>query len=140
MRQFLRPFLVVLAVTFPAGAMAHQEMLEGSEWGVVGDPETGGRFISFAGQGRVFGFGGCNRIMGKFEQHDEHLTISNMASTRIACAPEIMAKEAEFLEVLGKVRGAKVDHTLLLLLDENGADLKTLIRRSAPVPEENTEN
>jgi heat shock protein HslJ len=132
MMHFPRLFPVILALLVPSVAMAHEEMLEGSEWGVVGDPETGGRFISFAGQGRVFGFGGCNRFSGTYEQHDTHLTISPLATTKMACKGDGQARETEFLEVLGKVRGAKVDHTLLLLLDDKGSDLKTLIRRAAP--------
>lgn len=134
MTPYLRPILIVMALLFPGAAAAHEEMLEGSEWGVVGDPETVGRFISFAGQGRVFGFGGCNRFTGSYEQHDGHLAISPLGSTRKACEGGSMAREAEFLEMLGKVRGAKVDHTLLLFLDDKGSDLKTLIRRGAPPP------
>lgn len=138
MPSVLRTLLIVLASLLPSTAFAHQEMLEGSEWGVVGDAETGGRFISFAGQNRVFGFTGCNRFTGTFEQHDEHLTISPLATTRMACIGDGQAREAEFLDMLGKVRGAKVDHTLLLFLDDKGSDLKTLIRRGdqAPADEE----
>lgn len=136
MRSILRPLLIALALLLPSAATAHQEMLEGSEWGVVGDPESGGRFISFAGQNRVFGFTGCNRFTGTYEQHEEHLTISPLATTKMACVGEGQAREAEFLDVLGKVRGVKVDHTLLLLLDDKGSDIKTLIRRGAPAPAE----
>jgi heat shock protein HslJ len=136
MPSFLRPILIVLAFLLPSAAMAHQEMLEGSEWGAVGDPETGGRFISFAGQGRVFGFAGCNRFTGTFEQHDEHLTISPLATTKMACKGDGQTRETEFLDMLGKVRGVKVDHTLLLLLDDKGRDLKTLLRLGAPAPAE----
>ncbi len=131
-----RLFLIALALLLPSAVAAHQEMLEGSEWGVVGDPEAGGRFISFAGQNRVFGFTGCNRFTGTFEQHDEHLTISPLATTRMACVGDGHGREAEFMDMLGKVRGAKVDHTLLLLLDDKGSDLKTLIRRGSPAPAE----
>lgn len=118
----------LLAAATPA--LAHEEKLEGSEWGMVGDPETGGRFLSFAGQGRFFGSAGCNRIGGTYEQHDAHLTISAEFMTEMACAEDVMKREAEFIELLGKVRGVKVDHTLLLLLDEKGSDLRTMIRRT----------
>lgn len=136
MPSVLRPLLIILALLLPSAAAAHQDMLEGSEWGVVGDPETGGRFISFAGQNRVFGFTGCNRFTGTFEQHGERLTISPLATTKMACVGDGQAREAEFLDMLGKVRGAKTDHALLLLLDDKGSDLKTLIRRGAPAPAE----
>ena len=111
-------------------AWAHEEKLEGSEWGVVGDEGPKARYISFAGSGRVFGFGGCNRFSGSYEQHDHHLTLSRMAATRMACPDDQMRKENEFFERLSKVRGVKVDHTLLLFLDEAGGDLKALTRRN----------
>ena len=127
--RFFAPLSAAVLMLCAVPALAHQEMLQGSEWTVIGDPAEGGRFISFAGSGRVFGFGGCNRFSGKYEQHDEHLTISPLAMTKMACPPEKMQQETEFLDILSKVRGVRVDHTLLLFLDEKGADLKALSRR-----------
>ncbi len=139
--MLLRAILLtaVLLSVGAAPAFAHEEKLEGSEWGVVGEEGPKARYVSFAGSGRVFGFGGCNRFTGSYEQHDSHLTISPLAATRMACAPEVMAKETEFFDLLSKVRGVKVDHTLLLLLDESGADLKALSRRNAEPSESGDE-
>lgn len=80
---------------------------------MAGEHGDAARFISFASSGRIFGFGGSNRFSGTYGQHDEHLTVSPLATTKM----------------LGKVCGAMVDHTLLLLLDEAGEDLKPLIHR-----------
>ena len=121
---------MMVAAAVSGSALAHAEKLEGSEWGVVGDDGEGARFISFAGSGQLFGFGGCNRFTGTYEQHDHHLKIKPLAATRMACTPEIMQKESEFLAVLEKVAGVKVDHTLLLFLDEAGGDLKAMTRRN----------
>jgi heat shock protein HslJ len=139
MRLFplLCPALVMYALAVPVAA--HEQHVEGTEWGVVGDAGADARYISFAGSGRVFGFGGCNHLSGNFEQHDGHLTISALAATGKACAAASMTKEREFLELLSKVRGVKVDHTLLLFLDEAGADLKALTRRNAGTSESTTE-
>lgn len=123
--------LVAAMALLPLPALAHQMSLEGSEWGVAGDQGHQARYISFAGSGRVFGFAGCNRFTGTFTQHDHDLVISPLATTRMACPPEIMKKEQEFLDLLTRVRGAHVDHTLLMLLDAGGADLRTLVRRDA---------
>lgn len=122
-------FALAMLAALSGAALAHEEKLEGSEWGFVGDSGEKARFLSFAGSGRIFGFGGCNRITGTYEQHDGHLTISPVATTRMACPEDVMAKERDLLDLLGKVRGVRVDHTLLLFLDENGADLKALTRR-----------
>jgi len=40
-----------------------------------------------------------------------------------------MEKKDDFLAMLAKVKSVQVDHTLLLLLDETGADPRTLMRR-----------
>lgn len=122
---------VASAAILSTAALAHEEKLEGSEWGVVGDDGEGARYISFAGSGQLFGFGGCSRFTGTYEQHDHHLTIAPVAATKMDCAPDVMQKETEFLGLLGKVGGVKVDHMLLLFLDEAGADLKALTRRNA---------
>ncbi|WP_373506267.1 META domain-containing protein [Aestuariivirga sp.] len=129
MRLTSMVFSAVLLVALSGQACAHEEKLEGSEWGVVGDEGPKARYISFAGSGRVFGFGGCNRFSGTYEQHDHHLTLSPMAATRMACPEDVMKKESDFFALLSRVRGVRVDHTLLLFLDEAGADLKALTRR-----------
>ncbi len=57
--------ILLTAVLLSVGAspaFAHEEKLEGSEWGVVGEEGPKARYVSFAGSGRVFGFGGCNRF------------------------------------------------------------------------------
>lgn len=129
MRFSIAAAIAVLAVC-SSPALAHEQMIEGTEWGVVGDQGGKARYISFAGSGRLFGFGGCNRFSGTYEQHDRHVTISPLATTRMACADDVMTKELAFLDMLGKVRAVQVDHTLLLFLDEAGGDLKALTRRN----------
>jgi len=122
---------VVISALACSTAMAHEQKLEGSEWGVIGDQGDSARYISFAGSGRLFGFGGCNRFTGTYEQHDQHVTIAPLATTKMACAPDAMQKESDFLTILSKVAAVRVDHTLLLLLDSAGADLKALSLRNA---------
>ena len=125
----LAALLATAVIVMAQPAFAHEEMLEGSEWEMIGESGPKPRFISFAGSGRLFGFGGCNRFTGTYEQHDGHLTISPLAATRMACADDVMKKEQEFFDMLAKVRSVKVDHTLILFLDESGSDLKAMSRR-----------
>lgn len=125
------PFAAALVTGLASTALAHEQALEGSEWGVAGDLGDAARYVSFAGSNRIFGFGGCNRFSGTYQQNDTELTIAPLAATRKACEPDVMSREDAFLTMLQKVRGVRVDHTLLLLLDENGADIKALIRRDA---------
>lgn len=112
-------------------AMAHDVKLEGSEWGFVGDEGPRARFVSFAGEGRIFGFGGCNRFSGEYLQSGNKVMIKPLASTRMACDEAAMQKEQALFELLGKVGQVHVDHTMLMLLDASGEQLTTLMRRGA---------
>ncbi len=123
---------MVMGLMLASAAAAHEMKLEGTEWGIVGDQSDGARFISFAGGGRLFGFGGCNRLSGTYEQHGDHLTISPLTDPKQnRCPTEAMRREEDFMAILAKVRGIQADHTLLLLLDEQGTDLRALTRLGA---------
>jgi heat shock protein HslJ len=99
----------ILPLCLAGSALAHEMKLEGTEWGYVGDQEPAARFISFAGEQRVFGYGGCNRFSGEFLQSGLQLMIKPLATTKMACPPENMKREDEFLALLGKVRGIRVE-------------------------------
>lgn len=127
-RWFAAAFLLLLPA---AAALAHDVKLEGSEWGFVGDSGPQARFVSFAGEGRIFGFGGCNRFSGDYLQSDGKLMIKPLASTRMACDDAQMKNEQAFFDLLGKVTAIHVEHTMLMMLDQGGAQLTTLMRRGA---------
>lgn len=131
--SFKLPALALMLSLCGAGpGLAHDMQLEGSEWGVVGDDGASARFVSFAGEHRVFGFSGCNRFSGEYLQGENQLTVKPSATTQMACAPENLKREEDFLTLLGRVRSIRVEHTMLMLLDDSGAQLTTLIRRGAP--------
>ncbi len=127
--------LVTLTAVFllscGGAALGHDMRLEGTEWRFVGDIGPAARFVSFAGEKRVFGFGGCNRFSGEYEQSDNQLTVKPLATTRMACPPDMMKREEEFLAMLGQVHGVVIEHTMLMLLDQGGAQITTLIRHGA---------
>ncbi len=130
MRRFAWWLLVAIMVTTPIAANAQLPLLAGTSWQMSGEPENGGRFINFGAEGRFSGFAGCNRIMGRYAVENGLLSISPIGATRMACAPEVMARETEFLVMLGKARGAKVENGVLRLFDEAGGELGTLEQRS----------
>ena len=72
---------------------------------------------------RVSGTGGCNRLMGGFQLNGEQLRFSRLASTRMACSPEVMAYERRVVEALEQVRRWSIDKRNLLLQDERGRTL-----------------
>jgi heat shock protein HslJ len=58
--------------------------------------------VSFGGDGRISGSGGCNTFSGSYRADAEKLSIGPLAATRKACAaPEgVMAQEGAFLRAL----------------------------------------
>lgn len=110
-------------------AFAHDDKLAGADW--VLDGATGKRapFLHFDG-GRVGGFAGCNRFGGQYEQTGGGLSFSPLAATRMACM-DGMDTEQQFLDMLGKVKGMKLEGDKLELLDAQGKVLASFTRRVA---------
>ena len=83
-----------------------------------------------AGNWRVSGSGGCNRITGSYEwdRNDNQLRITKMVATRMACVSG-MGQEQRFLQALGKVARERFSSShkpapdQLELLDASGAVL-----------------
>ena len=74
-------------------------------------------------QERVSGTGGCNRLMGGFRLTDEELSFSKLASTQMACVPDVLAYERRYNEALTRVRRWSIDKRNLLLHDAAGRAL-----------------
>lgn len=71
-------------------------------------------------EGRASGRAGCNQYSGYLQAAGEALRVSEIRSTRMACAPPAMEQERRFLTALGEVRVARPDGDRLTLLDEAG--------------------
>jgi len=71
-------------------------------------------------QGRVFGFNGCNRSFGTFRSETDKITVNMGSSTMMACSPEAMELEQEFMQSMtGKTYSYDIaDQTLNMY--ENG--------------------
>jgi putative lipoprotein len=110
--------------------MAHAATLElaGSEWGFAGETAKSAPFVQFRSDGKVGGHSGCNRFTGTYTQKDDELTIGPLASTRMACQPEVMEREQKFL-ALSNVRYVEATHLQLTLKDGNGEVLAKMVRR-----------
>lgn len=70
--------------------------------------------------GRVSGSGGCNQLLGGFEQQGERLKFKALASTMMAC-PEGMDQEVRLLQSLERVELFRLRGNHLDLLDAQGA-------------------
>lgn len=79
---------------------------------IVADLNGGGRIeaasLEFAA-GSIAGSSGCNRLSGSWRQEGAALAIGPLASTRMACAPAVMAVEQRLLATLAAVQSVVFD-------------------------------
>ena len=102
--------------------------LAGSEWGFAEETGKQARFIQFR-EDAVGGSLGCNRFTGRYTFEDGVLKIGPLASTRMACPPDVMQRETEFAAILENARSAEPSATALVLKDADGTVLAELVRR-----------
>ncbi|UAB81798.1 META domain-containing protein [Marixanthomonas sp. SCSIO 43207] len=76
--------------------------------------------LSFAAlSGRVSGDAGCNTYFADYSTNVNSLTIGEVASTKKACAKNIMQVENRFLETLANVGGYRIQDNVLTLYAKN---------------------
>ena len=133
----LAALLLVTAGNAPAGPDA---ALAGTYWRAVaidGNPTVSlpkqrEAHLVFAAEGnRVSGSTGCNRVVGTFTQTAEVLRFSPMASTKMACPPNLDAQERAFLEAVQATAAAQISGNTLELKDAAG---KVRLRFEACAP------
>ena len=135
------PHLIIATTLMLAGASmglaqgtTMPGMLAGSEWrvdsiGSVGVGADSRASIAIAADGALSGSGGCNRLMGRADIKGEALTFAPLATTRMACAPDIMQHERKLLDALQATRSYRLEGAALTLRDVSGAELMRLARR-----------
>jgi len=108
-------------------AAAALTSLAGTEWGpeAAGKPE---QYIQFK-ESDVAGQGGCNRFGGRYTFDGNAIKIGPLASTRMACEPEVMDAEQAWFQMLERAGAAEATPTTLVLKDGNGTVIATLRRR-----------
>jgi heat shock protein HslJ len=77
-------------------------------------------YITLSRQGRMNGSGGCNHLDAIFAQSGRNIRFGRIASTRMACSPEIMARERAFIEALRKTDAYEQDERDLRFYDSSG--------------------
>ncbi len=107
-------------------------LLRGVEW-VVEDIDDGGivdnsrATLEFGDEDRISGAASCNRFMGGYSLSGEGLTLSQMATTMMACDQALMTQELRFLEILGSVQRFELSDDGALVL--HGSDGRTITAR-----------
>jgi heat shock protein HslJ len=120
-----------LAVSLAAAGCAHSQEtamskssalpdLVGTEWvladfGGSGVSPGSEATLAFPQSGRVAGKSFCNRFTGSAQMTAEKVSFGQMASTRMACLPELMDRETRFLKALADAQRIAMDGPDLLL-------------------------
>lgn len=63
----------------------------------------------------VYGFAGCNRLMGMYEVNANRIKFSNMASTKMMCL-EIQTEDSMF-EMMQKSETYRIENEIVTLFD-----------------------
>lgn len=85
--------------------------------------------LDFMESGKLSGFTGCNAFTGNFLMQDGAINLEPIAMTKRACPG---SGEAHFVSTLEKVAQLKIDKEQLILLDEEGMELMTLVPQKHP--------
>ena len=77
--------------------------------------------LTFSGDGRVSGTGGCNRISGEYTFDGERLSVAdNLAMTRRACAPALMEQDQRLVDALTSASAYRIDGGTLTITGADG--------------------
>jgi heat shock protein HslJ len=105
--------------------------LTGTDWSATGI-NTGTGAVSglvagttvtavFGDDGTISGNAGCNTYNGTYAVSGKTMTIGPLATTRMACEPDVSKQEANYLEALGRVTTYTIRGDQLELRDADGA-------------------
>ena len=65
--------------------------------------------------GRASGSSGCNKLMGTYTRNGGALAVGPLASTRMACPPDMMAQESALLDAYALTTGFRIEGDRLTL-------------------------
>lgn len=111
-----------------------------SETGVI-HPDPSLRATLRLEGGKVSGFSGCNRYMGRASWQAQRLKVGHLAGTLMACTdPKVGEQELQFLNLLGQVQLYQVSGRTLVLFGKGQQRLIFTSQASAPVTTPATAN
>lgn len=131
--------LTVGGETFNGCGGNPERLFRGAEW-VVEDLAGSGIIdrsritIEFLDNQRVAGRASCNRYSGHYRFSGESLTLDQLATTRMACAPALMQQEARFLDLLSRVRRAAIGRRGELILSTPDGSRITAVQSTSVSP------
>ncbi|MDX8448368.1 YbaY family lipoprotein [Mesorhizobium captivum] len=118
-----KPQILVLKMAAPA-TEPDTAALYGQSWlieyidgiGVIAEPQATFR-VSEAG--KAGGKGPCNSYFATAKVDGDKIAIGDIGSTKMACAPDVMAQEKALFDALGKAASYHIDAGKLLIADKD---------------------
>ena len=112
---FLLPVTLAMAGEKPLLGAWRVDMLDGAAPG-KGATAT----LRFDADGRVSGKAFCNRYGARYQTDGASISFSAAMSTRMMCAPAMMAQEQRFLSLFNGYAQWRVENDTLTLTTDNG--------------------
>lgn len=104
------------------------QVLVGDAWKVKqigGAAAVGDVTLTFDDASRFSGRAGCNHYSGQYHLTGEGLKFGRAATTRMACAPELMQQESQYVSLLSQVQRFEITQDgALLLYGENDQTIR----------------
>lgn len=130
MKHITFPVVVLVALSFalvPATGARNGDGLAGTQWQLVSvnDSPVADSTVTllFGDDGRAFGSGGCNSYITTYTLDGGSISFGQVASTRKACAEDIMGLESAYLAALGAATGYEVAGDQLVIVYGDGESL-----------------
>ncbi|HYD87060.1 MAG TPA: META domain-containing protein [Vitreimonas sp.] len=113
-------------VAAACASTAPRAELSGTRWAVttLGGQTIGARAptIEFS-RDRIVGSGGCNRYFGEYAAGDGAISVHDVGSTRMACEPAMMQREAAFFQALAAAQSYNRLGDTLIISDSSGQSM-----------------
>ena len=125
-------FMFALAAAGEAGAA----QLASHEWrplkvGNIEIPADSGLFVRFGDDGKLEGYGGCNRFFGDYRLAADRIKIGSMGATMMECRVPIMENEKRLLRALERASRFARHGPNLVLYDDGGNPVVRFVRSDA---------
>ncbi len=113
-------------MTLIEAVMAVVVSLTGSHWVSADNSKQSVEFKA----SQIMGNAGCNQFFGTYNQKDSKISVNPLATTRIACAHDVMLKEHDFLLTLESAKHVEIAENMLILKNAAGAIVLTFNRKN----------
>jgi heat shock protein HslJ len=106
-----------LGIMLTSTTLPNPNILRAQVWILTDNPRIS---LKFGDNQMVSGSGGCNRFTGRYRLTGTQLQIGPLASTKMACAEEIMEQESKFCQALDTAQQARWDSQSLVITTKTG--------------------